>query len=280
MPPPYKDDDYTYNADNIHSEDIIDKISRSEPRLLLIVFVIIIVYYGIFSALGVSDDGEDASSLRILFEMILWILFVILLLLNGVSYIFKIDVLQSLKRLMGYETDLNKHIDSNAEDGDAINKIILKRQVFQISNPKYDYDEAKALCASYDSTLATYNELSDAYDSGADWCEYGWSDKQMGLFPTQYKKWSALQKISGRENECGHPGVNGGYIKDSYKKLGVNCYGYKPVLSPEDKANMRQNPSISKSVKELAFDAKVLEMKQKVRNNEISPFNHNNWSMI
>ena len=277
MPPTHKDDDDT---GNVYSEDIIDKITKLEPRLLLIVFVIIVIYYGIFSALGVSDDNDDISQVRFLFEMLLWIFFIILLLLNGVSYIFKIDILQSMKRLMGYDNDDRYHDNDDDVSNDEINKIILKRQVFHVSNPKYGYDEAKAVCASYDSELATYNEMSDAYDSGADWCNYGWSDKQMGFFPTQYKKWNALQKIRGRENECGHPGVNGGYIKDSYKKMGVNCYGYKPMLSPSDKANMRQNPIINKSAKEIAFDAKVVEMKQKVKNNEISPFNHNNWSMI
>ena len=34
----------------------------------------------------------------------------------------------------------------------------------------------------------------------------------MALFPTQYKSWKKLQKQKGRENDCGRPGINGGYI--------------------------------------------------------------------
>ena len=43
----------------------------------------------------------------------------------------------------------------------------------------------------------------------------------MALFPTQYEHWEHLQKIKGHENDCGRPGVNGGYIDNPNKiKIG------------------------------------------------------------
>jgi hypothetical protein len=34
----------------------------------------------------------------------------------------------------------------------------------------------------------------------------------MALYPTQYNTWKELQKIKGHENDCGRPGINGGYM--------------------------------------------------------------------
>ena len=48
---------------------------------------------------------------------------------------------------------------------------------------------------------------------------------QLALFPTQYGKWERLQKIKGHENDCGRPGINGGYIDNPNVKFGINCYG-------------------------------------------------------
>ena len=32
----------------------------------------------------------------------------------------------------------------------------------------------------------------------------------------------------GHENDCGRPGINGGYIDNHNVKFGINCYGHKP----------------------------------------------------
>ena len=71
----------------------------------------------------------------------------------------------------------------------------MTKQVFHIPDNKYDYDNAKAICNAYGARLATVKEMQEAYDEGADWCSYGWSDGQMALYPTQYDKWAKLQKI-------------------------------------------------------------------------------------
>ena len=66
-------------------------------------------------------------------------------------------------------------------------EITIKPQVYHIPGNKYTYDNADAVCQAYGSRLATYDEMEDAYEEGAEWCSYGWSDKQLGLFPTQKK---------------------------------------------------------------------------------------------
>ena len=37
----------------------------------------------------------------------------------------------------------------------------------------YDYENAKALCKAYGAELATYDQIEKAYNSGAEWCNYG-----------------------------------------------------------------------------------------------------------
>ena len=101
------------------------------------------------------------------------------------------------------------------------------KEVFNVPNNVYTYKEAPAVCASYNSKLATRKEVEGAYDDNKEWCNYGWSADQVALFPTQKNTYRALQGQKGHENDCGKPGVNGGYF-DENMQFGVNCYGLKP----------------------------------------------------
>jgi hypothetical protein len=205
------------------------------------------------------------------------LLFIVLLLLNGVSYIFGIDLLQTLSATFGSQP--NDATDGTDEEDDGI-KIVLNDQVFNLPENKYTYDDAKAVCKAYGARLATYEDMSKAYDKGADWCSYGWSDEQMALFPTQQEKWNKLQKIKGHEKDCGRPGINGGYIYNPRMKYGVNCYGPKPSITRHEAELMRETPLYNKTVNEMKFDEKVNYWRSKLTQVEMAPFNHDNWSML
>jgi hypothetical protein len=84
--------------------------------------------------------------------------------------------------------------------------------VFNISKNNYTYYDAEPLCKALGAELATYDQVKDAWRTGADWCNYGWSDGQNAFFPTQQKTFDILQGIEGHEHDCGRPGVNGGFI--------------------------------------------------------------------
>ena len=165
------------------------------------------------------------------------------------------------------------------EEEDGI-KIILNDPVFHLPENKYTYDDAKAVCKAYGSRLASYDEVSKAYDKGADWCTYGWSEDQMALFPTQKEKWDRLQKLKGHEQDCGRPGINGGYIYDSSMAYGANCYGPKPGINRHEAELMREKPFYNKNMSELKFDEKVNYWRGQIGQIEMAPFNHDNWSMI
>lgn len=247
-----------------------------EPMLLIGVIALIIVYYHIFASLGNNEDGS-ASVIKVLAETFLWLCFMILLLLNGVSLIFGIDLIQTLNATFGtHPPDMTGRSD---EDDKGI-KIILKDQVFNLPENKYTYEDAKAVCKAYGARLATYEDMTEAYDKGADWCSFGWSDEQMALFPTQQEKWDKLQKMKGHEQDCGRPGINGGYVYDPSMNYGVNCFGPKPSITKSEMELMRATPFYNKTMNEIKFDEKVNHWRSKLDHVELAPFNHDNWSML
>jgi hypothetical protein len=267
--------DHSRSEMDIIAGKLHNKYIGVQPMLLIGVIALIIVYYYVFSSLGNNEDGT-ASAFKVFAETTLWLLFIVLLLLNGVSYIFGIDLVQTLNVFFNAnESDFSG--EEVAEDGI---KIILNDQVFHLPENKYTYDDAKAVCKAYGARLATYEDLSKAYDKGADWCTYGWSDKQMAFFPTQQEKWDNLQKLPGHEQDCGRPGINGGYIYDASMNYGVNCYGPKPGINKNEAELMREKPFYYKNMNELNFDKKVDYWRGQIGQIEMAPFNHDNWSML
>ena len=62
-------------------------------------------------------------------------------------------------------------------------------EVFHVSGNQVTYDDAPDVCKQLDSRLATYDEVLHAYQHGAEWCNYGWSQDQLALYPTQKETW-------------------------------------------------------------------------------------------
>ena len=151
-------------------------------------------------------------------------------------------------------------------------------EVFHIPNNIYNYEEAKALCKAYDSELATYDQIENAYENGANWCSYGWSEKQLALFPTQKSTYDKLQEIEGHENDCGRPGINGGFIDNKLVRFGANCFGPKPLLNENDQIYM-DNLKYQPITKESSYvDRKTNKYKQQLDQIVVAPFNNDTWS--
>jgi hypothetical protein len=184
----------------------------------------------------------------------------------------------------------NNRFDSSNNRFDSSNNKVTGRpnktshpykEVFNVSNNLYTYDDAQAICSAYDSTLATYDQVEDAYNNGGEWCNYGWSEGQMILFPTQKNTWDKLQKTKSNKNDCGRPGVNGGVIENPYMKFGVNCYGIKPKPNDNDLARMNANKTkdIPKTLEEKVLDAKVQYWKKHADDLlKLNSYNYKSWS--
>ena len=257
------------------------------PIVLIVLVIIIILYYFIFAALGNNNNNmsNSAKNATGFFDILLWSLFLILVLLNGIAYFYNIDIITSIKDLFKPIPTIQIKAKNPKPINDikvktTINKPKLVKEVFNIPGNIYTYNDAKALCKAYNSELADYKEIEDAYNKGADWCNYGWSDNQMAFFPTNMKKWKQLQKIKGHENDCGRPGINGGYIANPNVRFGVNCYGHKPKITPLEQKIMRNEPLYPMTEKELKINKKIDDYKNNLSNILLSPFNENHWNTV
>ena len=251
--------------------------------VLLIISVVLILYYVIFASLGVSG-GDSATTEKvgksvIFLEILIWGVFIVLLLLNGMQYFFNINIIATLKNLFSSVPELDFKVESS--DGiSPIPEIKRIKQVFHVPGNKYTYDDSKAICQAYGSRLANYKEIEKAYKDGADWCSYGWSEGQMAYFPTQYDKWKKLQTIKGHENYCGRPGINGGFIDNPNVRFGINCFGYKPKITSDEAEAMAETPLYQKTQEEIDFEHRVDYWRQKIPEIIVAPFNSNNWSVF
>ena len=168
---------------------------------------------------------------------------------------------------------LNKAPAPNQKTTQIVPMVIDKREVFHIAGDQYTYEEAPAVCAAYDAEIATYDQIQDAFAKGAEWCDYGWSQGGMALFPTQESTWQSIQSEPNR-TVCGRPGINGGYM-DPKLKFGVNCYGVKPGNTHS--VHLPQPvPGSAQTTK--AFNGMVDKFKKLVSQMNVSPFNRAEWS--
>ena len=270
------------------ANDTYDYINNllSNPSVVIILVVVIIIYIIIFMSLGGSEittSSEPVSnSSSNTMTVILIAFFIILIIINGLQYFFGVDIIASVKNLLSGNPEVDITVDtSRVQAAKApIPEILLKPQVFNIPGNEYVYPDAKALCSAYGSRLATYKEIEDSYKNGGEGCNYGWSDGQMALFPTQQKTFDELQKIEGHENDCGRPGVNGGYMANPALKFGVNCYGYKPRMNSTEEYLMANEPIYPKTEKYIAMENRVNYWKDKLSEILVSPFNNNTWSKL
>lgn len=173
-------------------------------------------------------------------------------------------------------------VDGTEETTDISGAVISDgNEVFNVSNNAYTYDEAKAVCSIYGAELATYDQIEQAYNNGAEWCNYGWSEGQMAYFPTQKSTWTDLQKNPKGKNNCGRPGINGGFMANPNLKFGVNCFGKKP--DPTDDDVRRLESKKYQAYPDQMYDKEMKAKMETWKKNadkmlQLNSYNRNMWS--
>jgi len=253
------------------------------PASLFSVGLFIIVLYIIIAIIGIPMDQLHKPITVTLMESGAWILFAIILIVSFFKYVLKISISDFLEKSMDDiwnkpDPSGNVHVKGNTIVSSAPK---IDDEVFNIANNIYTYDDAKAVCKSFDARLATYDEVEEAYKDGGEWCNYGWSENQSIYFPTQKKTWEELQKDPKRKNDCGRPGVNGGFIDNPNTRFGVNCYGKKPKPTDAEVNYMsaKKNSPAPKTPEEELIDKKVKMFKDhRDKLIRLNAFNQNKWS--
>lgn len=279
-------------SSTIDNENMYDYINgfAQNPAVFIVLIVVILVYIVLFFSLGdksstdpVTPDSSSSSSSSVSSSLMIAIIVAVLILLvfiNLFKYFFGIDIVASLKDVFSNKPLLDIKVEQTVkEEPEATpSSSTGSTQVFNIPGNYYNYNDAKSLCQAYNSRLATNDEIEKAYNKGAEWCNYGWSDKQMALFPTQKSTYDKLQQVKGHENDCGRSGINGGYIANPNVKFGVNCYGKKPKMTEDEEALMQASTLYPKTNEEIYLENQVDYWKTKIDQILISPFNHSSWN--
>jgi len=252
------------------------------PTMISIFIGVIILFVVLFAIIGNNNTASSSLSLPIPSSSGLPVYVYVIILIFSIIILFRISgwsVVASIQQLFANNTEIDIKI-YEPKDKPPIPEIRLYPEVYNIPGNDYVYSDAKALCAAYGSRLATYQEVESAYNKGGEWCNYGWSDKQMALYPTQQKSFDKLQTIKGHEHDCGRPGINGGYMENPSLKFGVNCYGHKPRMTNVEENLMANQQYYPKTKKDIAMEKRVEYWKTRVKDVLVSPFNHTNWSHI
>jgi len=268
------------------------------PMVYILLFAVIIIYFVFFYSLGKNNNnrGEysgnnynreysgnnNRSKSSNFLTIFVIILIVIIFVINGLTYFFGINLVAYISGLFSGQPVLNVVVDQTTENPSPppVPEIKFIKEVFNIPGNFYSYNDSKAICDAYGAKLATYEQVENAYNNGAEWCNYGWSDEQMALFPTQKTTFNKLQEIKGHEHDCGRPGINGGYIANPEVKFGVNCYGNKPKMNDEERYLMDNITPYPETVYDSSFQKKVDYWKNHVDDILVSPFNYNSWSKL
>jgi hypothetical protein len=280
----------------------IDK--HINTRVVVVIIVVIFMVYFLLNALAGGGGGGDSvndsrettlfANVSIL-EIFLWAIFIVIVVVNGFQYFFNTNITTEISNLLSSnqkivitqslpaEPDGVGGSSSGGGDLGTGPSLKMRKQVFHIPAGVYDYDNAKALCQAYGATLANIDQMEEAHKSGAEWCSYGWSDNQMVLYPTQKSTWEELQKSTDptKKNSCGRPGINGGYMENAGMKAGVNCYGAKPEINPASSKLMSsiQNYEAGK-MRDPLHEARVQQMRGKINDVIVAPFNKGAWSLL
>jgi hypothetical protein len=152
------------------------------------------------------------------------------------------------------------------------------KEVFNISKNNYSYYDAAPLCKALGAELATYDQVKEAWQKGADWCNYGWVKGQMAVYPTQKSSYEELQQ--GPEDQkgvCGKPGLNGGFFDNPELKFGVTCVGKRPSQSQHDANAIAAGSTRPLTASGIEFEKKVQQFKEGSDSLGVLPFNKEHW---
>ena len=297
---------YYYVSSTINKEDLfkrtMDTLEKwfNDSKNVFITIIVIIIFYTFLLIIGAPMSRElKPITIRII-ETKLWIALLLSIINEGIKLLFHVNLadlcIEQLYNLWNFLHPNNKiemeikipaTVDTTSNlTVDKTSPIVTNTdEVYNIANNSHTYQDAQAVCKSLDARLATYDEIENSYEKGGEWCNYGWSDSQMILFPTQKSTWNELQKSSTNKNNCGRPGVNGGYLENSSKLFGVNCYGKKPNAKTLEEVGNKNNKNnvvkATKSREDIILDAKVKYWRE---NGDklltINSFNSNQWNEL
>lgn len=215
-----------------------------------------------------KSSNTNSFATSFLLSIILIAFFVALIWLLGKILGFDWSIQRFYNWIMG-EVDSNKHKNptTTKHRKRTTSAPREEKEVYNLNPNIFRYEDAKKACRAQkpSAQLASLEQVNNAYNNGAEWCNYGWSKDQLALYPTQLK---TFQKDA--VDACGYPGINGGYFSNPELRFGVNCYGIK------------RDPKGDEVEKYYDDDVKIMNEDTGIAYSEarIIPFNKHKWSGV
>lgn len=165
----------------------------------------------------------------------------------------------------------------------------IEKEVFLIYG-SFTYLEAKEICKLYKGTLATFEQLQDAFNNGANWCHWGWLNDETVAYPIQEEYWNNIEKI--HKGYCGPTaGINRIKNINLLQKFSINCFGIKPKQTKKDKENekklelnINKYDSLTEQIRKCKKEKQIERQKELVsklkKNVVILSFNKKKWSIF
>jgi hypothetical protein len=219
-------------------------------------------------------------------EYVLFILIIFLTILLKINVIENFETIDETKCIDEVTREVRK---TTKEEQKVIKKKKGKEKEVFLIYGKYNYLEAQEICKIYNGKLATLKQLEEAFNKGANWCVWGWLDKQYIGFPIQESYWNEVEKK--HKGFCGATaGINKIKNMDPSKRFSIHCYGIKPKRTEKDlKKTLEIEKKINKmqSLDDLVKKCKINRRNQETKNiikkkkNDIVilNFNNSNWSI-
>ncbi|NBO20084.1 MAG: hypothetical protein EBV03_12865, partial [Proteobacteria bacterium] len=141
----------------------------SDPMNAIGIAIFIVVSFLLFKIVAIMPI---IGIHKPLFITILEFLLVITLLFIGIQYLvlqfFGINLVSKIRKFINSVPDA-VGVNVNGNNANKKTEEKDKKEVFHISNNLYTYNDAKSICKSYDAELATYEQIENAYNNGAEW---------------------------------------------------------------------------------------------------------------
>jgi len=234
---------------------------------IAIMIILSFVFYKLYDESRYDSDGKRLSVKNTMKNMC------------GLYPLLRKTISGSTSLIQGKSKQLSDAVAYKSDE--IIKKLSLRRkEVFNIDNNAFTYNQAKKVCKAYGAKLATYGQVSVAQKNGANWCNYGWSANKMALYPIQQKYHEKIESNPKTKGNCGKPGLNGGRFKNLNFKFGVNCYGYRPE-GIDGQLVYVSDPIYKKLAKEQKKkQTDEHKYKKLIKDNivEVRPFNDQKWS--
>lgn len=280
-----------------YNEKNLDKLSYDleNPWFLLYAFLLVPFFYFILYLSEIPMTPETKLFIIFFWEVITWLTFLFILLIDIFHYVFHIEILTAIYKFLNNISDkavtttaaVKTDLSGVATDL-SLNRFVKtqeplkeKEEVFNISENKFTYNDAQAVCKAYGAKLADYDQVEQAYHDGAEWLNYGWSEGQFAYFPLQKETWKKLNKNDPEgKTSIGkvRPGISGGYFANKDLKFGANCFGKKPSKRPQDLQLNITESIVAKTAQDAQVDSKVEYYKKNADKTKIASFNEKKWS--